>query len=118
MKEKASQRVIEELTMANDDRYKTFITQAPFAIAMLDRDMIFRAASQKYIDDYHLHFKPIFGTSLYEVFPGTEQKWKKIYHSALRGKIINGEDYVFERENGSFIWIRWDVRPWRNMAAT
>ena len=115
LKEKASQKVIEELTKSNDDRYKTFITQAPFAIAMVDRNMIFQAASQKYIDDHNLHFKPIFGTSLYDVFPGTEQKWKKIHRSALRGKVLNGEDYVFERDNGSFIWIRWDIRPWRNI---
>ena len=115
LKEKASQKVIDELTRANDDRYKTFITQAPFAIAMLDRDMVFRAASQKYIDDYHLHFKPIFGTCLYDVFPDMDKKWKKVHRSALRGKVFSGEEYVYERENGSNIWVRWDIRPWRDV---
>jgi len=118
LKEKASQKVIDELTRANDDRYKTFITQAPFAIAMLDSDMVFRAASQKYIDDYHLHFKPIFGASLYEVFPDMDKKWRKVHKSALRGKAFSGEEYVYERDNGSNIWIRWDIRPWRDVEGT
>lgn len=114
LREKASQKVIDELTRANDDRYKTFITQTPFAIAMLDTELVFRAASQKYIDDYHLHFKPIFGANYYTVFPEVNQKWSKIHKSALRGKQFNGEEHIFERENGSYIWIRWDIRPWRN----
>lgn len=114
LKEKASRKVIGELTKANDDRYKTFITQGPFAVAMLDQSMKFIAASQKYIEDYHLEFKLVEGSDYDDIFPASDPKWKKIHQAALKGKVLNGEDLSFQRENGSQIAIKWDIRPWRN----
>jgi len=114
LKEKSGKKAIEELTKSNDDRYKTFITQAPFALAMLDDKMIVKAASQKYVDDYHLNEQPVIGSYFYELFPMLGLQWKKIHKAALKGKGQSGEDYVFERQNGSAIWIKWDVRPWLN----
>jgi len=114
LKERSGKKAIEELTKSNDDRYKTFITQAPFALAMLDDKMIVKAASQKYVDDYHLNEQPVIGTYFYELFPTLGFQWKKIHKAALKGKTQSGEDYVFERQNGSTICIKWDVRPWRN----
>jgi len=116
LKDKASQKVLGELTKANDDRYKTFISQMPFAVAMLDREMNFIAASQKYIDDYQLQFKPVSGSGFYDVFPTLDDRWKRIHKAALKGKIMNGEEHSFQRVDRSQMWNRWDVRPWRNQA--
>jgi PAS domain S-box-containing protein len=113
LKEKAGKTAIEELTKANDDRYKTFITQAPFALVMLDDRMIIKAASQKYVDDYHLNEQALIGTYYYDLFPALGFQWKKIHKAALNGKAQSGEDYVFERQNGSKLCIKWDIRPWR-----
>jgi len=116
LKEKGSRKVIGELTKSNDDRYKTFITQGPFAVAMLDKQMNFIAASQKYIDDHHLQYRPVNGAGFYDVFPGLDHKWKKNHKAALNGKILNGEEHSFQREDRSQMWTRWDIRPWRNQA--
>ncbi|HMI01430.1 MAG TPA: PAS domain-containing protein [Pedobacter sp.] len=114
LKERSDQKVIRELTKANDDRYKTFITQSPFALAMLDDKMNVKAASQKYVDDYHLNDLPLIGSNFYDLFPSLDPQWKKLHKAALKGKSQSGEDYVFERQNGSTICIKWDIRPWRN----
>jgi len=111
--EKSSHELVEEINKVNDDRYKTFIAQAPFAIAMLDNQLVFKAVSQKFVDDYQLVGKPLIGFGFYHIFSKIEDKLIKIHQAALNGKANNGEEVFFERENGSRIWLRWDVRPWR-----
>jgi PAS domain S-box-containing protein len=112
LKEKHTQDLIDNLTRTNDDRFKIFVTQSPFAIAMFDKQLVFQAASQRFIDDYHLHHQPLTGTHLSAIFPNNDQKWTKIYKGALKGEIYHGEDAFIERENKSPLWIRYDVRPW------
>ncbi|AMR33490.1 hypothetical protein A0256_19720 [Mucilaginibacter sp. PAMC 26640] len=112
-REKSRLKITEQLTKANDDRYKVFITQVPFAVAMLDHNMCFISASQKFISDYHLDHKPVNGLSINQVFPTMKSHWKKMHQLALRGKIQSGEDLTCLAD-GSKKWTRYDIRPWRN----
>ncbi|AMR33566.1 hypothetical protein A0256_20125 [Mucilaginibacter sp. PAMC 26640] len=118
LKEKADLQLINDIKKASDDRYKTFITQSPFAIAMLDTQMMLMAASQKFLADYHIFEGAVVGIHFYKLFPDLDQKWKTMHKAALKGKTFTGEDTFFERSNGSHIWIKWDIRPWRKENAT
>jgi len=112
LKEKSMQVRIAEVTGANDERYKTFIIQSPFAIAMFDGQLLFQAASQKFIDTYRLNDKPLPGAYLYDLLPFLKPKWKKIFNAALRGKTLAGEDNLAASDNHPATWMRWDIRPW------
>jgi AraC-like DNA-binding protein len=113
LKNKAIQERIAELTSTNDERYKTFITQSPFAIAMFDGQLLLKAASQKFISDYGLKDQPLTGVSLYHLLPKLEPKWTKTFKAALKGKTFNGEDLFFGTLVHPAKWMRWDIRPWK-----
>lgn len=96
--------------------YKTLVEQTPAAIAMLDTDMVFMAASQKWILDNKLQTKEISGKSIYEVIPKIRLKHMEIFNSCLSGAINIAETEFSENENGIIYWLHWTVKPWYTKA--
>jgi PAS domain S-box-containing protein len=68
--------------------------------------------SERYLKDYKIKDKNIIGRHLYEVLPDLPQKWRKVHQETLKGKIFSEEMDVYEREDGSVEWTRWESRPW------
>ncbi|HEK20056.1 MAG: hypothetical protein C0191_00025 [Mucilaginibacter sp.] len=102
----------EILLKDSNERNRIFVEQAPNAIAMFDTQMCYLAASQKWLQDYHLVGKKIIGRSHYEIFPEIGEDWKQIHRDCLNGAINQCDEAGFERADGSVQWITWDVRPW------
>ncbi|MCB7480466.1 PAS domain-containing sensor histidine kinase [Christiangramia sediminis] len=93
---------------------KTFIENAPSAIAMFDTNMNYIKASDKWLKDYNIKDHKIKGKNHYELFPEIEDEWKKIHQRCLNGEIIKKEEDLFLREDGTKTWLNWEVRPWLN----
>jgi PAS domain S-box-containing protein len=91
---------------------KAFIERAPAAIAMLNTDLEFVAASQKWVDAYRLNNKNFIGKSLYDLFPNTGDNWKEIHQRCLKGAIERMDEDAFARADGTTQWLKWEVRPW------
>ncbi|APG59399.1 hypothetical protein LPB144_02790 [Christiangramia salexigens] len=91
---------------------KLFIDQAPTAIAMLDKDMRYIAASDRWMLDYNIQGRDIIGKSHYDIFPEIGEEWKKIHQECLHGVIHSREEDYFKREDGTETWLKWEVRPW------
>ncbi|MFD2917664.1 PAS domain-containing sensor histidine kinase [Psychroserpens luteus] len=91
---------------------KVFIEQAPTAIAMLDSNMCYIAASQRWITDYKMERQDIIGRSHYDLFPEIGDDWKANHQKCLRGAIDICDEAPFVRADGTTQWIFWDVRPW------
>ncbi|WP_405296207.1 PAS domain S-box protein [Algibacter sp. Ld11] len=98
-----------ELKDANN---KIFIEQAPTAIAMLDTNMCYIAASKKWISDYKMEDEEIIGRCHYDLFPEIGDDWKANHQKCLNGAIDKCDEAPFVRSDGSTQWIFWDVRPW------
>jgi PAS domain S-box-containing protein len=96
----------------SNERNKIFIQQAPTAIAMFDKTMIYLAASEKWAEQYALQGTEIIGRSHYEVFPEIGEDWKAIHEACLKGEINQCQGAPFERADGTVQWISWDARPW------
>lgn len=94
------------------ERNRSFIDQAPSAIAMFDNNICYLAASGKWLTDYHLEGREILGKSHYEIFPEIGEQWKKIHRECLQGATNTCDEVSFERADGTTQWISWDVRPW------
>jgi len=56
---------------------RVFVEQVPVAIAMLDRDMRYLAASRRYLTDYSV--KDVIGRGHYEVFPEMPERWREVH---------------------------------------
>ncbi|MGP1990612.1 PAS domain S-box protein [Zobellia laminariae] len=97
---------------SQEEYQKMFIEQASTAMAMVDNDMCYIAASPSWIKDYGLEGIELIGRSHYEIFPEIGDDWKDMHNRCLNGATDICEETAFERTDGSIQWIYWDVRPW------
>ena len=99
----------------SEERLRLFIEHAPAAIAMLDRDLRYMAASRRWLHDYHLT-GDLTGRRHYEIFPRIKAAWREANQRALAGESLHSEGESYRGADGSQHWIRWDVLPWRDAA--
>ncbi len=90
----------------------SFVQAAPAAIAMVDIDMTYIAASRRWYEDYKLKHEDILGKTHYEVFPDLPEHWIKIHSDCLKGKSMKKEEDFFILADGSEMWLRWEIIPW------
>ena len=94
---------------------RSFIEEAPTAIAMLDDQMHYIVASERWRHDFGLTNVPIIGRSHYDLFPNLPERWKAVHRRCLAGAIEHCSEDSFQRADGSLQWLRWEVRPWRTV---
>lgn len=82
------------------------------AMALLDTNMCYIAASPKWITDYGLAGTDITGKNHYQIFPEISEQWKTVHRRCLAGGTEHCEEEVFVRHDGSVQWLKWDVKPW------
>ena len=95
-----------------EKHHQIFIEQTPTAIAMLDTNMVYLAASKQWIRDFKLEKETIIGRSHYDIFPEIGDDWKAKHQKCLQGAIDICDEAPFYRSDGTIQWIYWDVRPW------
>ncbi|MGN6397832.1 MAG: PAS domain-containing protein [Mucilaginibacter sp.] len=111
-----TQRLMDKIKKEHEDRYKILVEQTPIAIALVDKELRFFAASQKWISDYNLNSKDFIGERLYDVFPGSEITYSDMFASCLKGDINKCDEEFIDTLDGRPAWMRWDIRPWYNDA--
>src|SRR5271166_1485151 len=92
---------------------ESFVSAASSAVAMFDGDMVYVAASRRWISDFRLSASPV-GQSHYLLFPEIPEHWKAVHRKCLAGAVEHLEAVALPRANGSLQWVRWDGRPWRD----
>ena len=103
----------EELIRLNAEQLGNFVEQEPVAMAMFDRDMRYLAASGRWREIFNLT-RDLVGKSHYNDLPESSSRWKEIHRQALAGETIRNEEDKFVRLDGTTLWLRWEVRPWRD----
>lgn len=98
--------------MVHNSFLRTFIDDAPAAIAMFDRNMRYIAASKRWLSDFNLGDRDLAGRSHYEIFPEISMQWREVHARCLAGATERADAELFVRSDGSQQWITWEVRPW------
>jgi PAS domain S-box-containing protein len=106
-------RKASDVLAEREEQLRLYAEHIPAATAMFDRDMRYLVASGRWIEDFGLAGQAILGRSHYEVFPDMPQRWIEVHRRCLEGAIEKSDEDRFERADGTVIWLRWEVRPWR-----
>jgi PAS domain S-box-containing protein len=102
----------EALLHESQVRLRLLVDHAPVSLAIFDLNMRYLEASQRWREDYLAGQGNITGRSHYEVSPEAPEKWKAIHQRGMAGETISAEEDRLERQDGSVLWLRWEVRPW------
>lgn len=105
-------QLYEQKLLGERNVLKDFVSSAPAAIAMFDREICYLAASEQWSREYGLVHRDLIGLNHYEVFPEVSDAWKKIHQSCLSGTIERNDRELFTRKDGARQWMKWEVRPW------
>jgi signal transduction histidine kinase len=52
------------------------------------------------------------GHSHFDIFPDIPDHWKQLLRRCLTGETIQAQEERWDREDGSILWLRWEIRPW------
>ncbi|MBQ4818470.1 PAS domain-containing protein [Aquimarina sp. MMG016] len=94
------------------ERNKSFIQQAPTAIAMFDEEMKYLAASQEWFNVFKINDTDIIGKSYYSVLPEIGNRWKTSHEKCLQGEVIKNNEEQIKNVDGSTQWLSWEFSPW------
>jgi len=89
------------------------IANAPIGMAMFDASMQYMAHSERWLHDFGLTGQSIVGRGHYEVFPDIPERWKAAHRLALSGVVVSNPEDVFDRADGSRVYLRWAIHPWQ-----
>ncbi|HEX2951818.1 MAG TPA: MASE3 domain-containing protein, partial [Armatimonadota bacterium] len=102
-------------TKEHEDQLRSFIEDAPAALAMFDRQMRYMSASKRWLRDYHLEGRNVIGLSHYDVFPEIPERWRTDHARGLAGESLHADEDRFVRFDGNIQWLRWEIRPWKDI---
>jgi PAS domain S-box-containing protein len=91
---------------------KTFIAQAPIAIAMFDRHMNYLETSGQWLHEYGRGYASLTGRNHYQVHPDLPDRWKQVHQQCLNGALLKNDEDLWIQADGSQRWSRWAVMPW------
>jgi PAS domain S-box-containing protein len=106
-------RLAEQASQESDERLRLFMENVPASIAMFDREMRYVAVSRRWRLEYLGAAECVLGQSHYEVFPECPERWRAAHRRGMAGEIVRVEEDVWQLADGSEIWARYEVRPWR-----
>lgn len=102
----------EEALKKSRAQLKTFVSQAPIAIAMFDRNMNYLETSGRWLHDFGRGYANLNGLNHYQVYPDLPEKWKQVHQQCLSGAMLKNDEDLWIQADGSKCWLRWAVMPW------
>ena len=102
----------EEALRISEMQLGLFVEQAPVHLALFDLDMVYIAASRRWIDEYGRGHKVLRGLCHYAVNPDVPERWKEIHRRGMAGEFQQCEEDLWIQKDGSKHWLRWAVHPW------
>ncbi|HVQ28742.1 MAG TPA: response regulator, partial [Vicinamibacteria bacterium] len=93
---------------------RQIVAHAPVAMALLDRELRYVAASERWSEDFRLKSPHLLGRPQHEVFPEMSERYREALRQALEGERVSLSEDEVELGDGSRAFMRFTAHPWRN----
>ncbi len=93
---------------------RQIVAHAPVAMALLDREMRYVAASERWSADLRLKDPMILGRAQHEVFPEMSEAYREALRRALLGEPVSLPEDEAELGDGTRAFLRFTAHPWRD----
>ena len=97
----------------NSELMRLFMEATPLTIAMFDKDMKYLMASKSWKIEYRAGDQEMIGRCHYEIFPNQPARWRDVHNRCLAGATERCEKDRYILDDGTELWLQWEVRPWR-----
>jgi PAS domain S-box-containing protein len=109
-------RKLGELAIERErEQLRSIVSHAPVAMAILDRDLRYVAYSERWLKYWRLRGRPLLGRRHEELFPSLPAAYHDALAQALAGKVVTRREDPFALGDGSKVYIRWTMHPWRRL---
>lgn len=105
-------RQAESALRESRDLFELFISNAPVALAMLDREMRYLAVSRHWLEMHGLEGRQMRGLAHYEVVSHISEEWKAQHRRALAGEAVYAGESQLQSPIGKVQWVRRKLCPW------
>jgi PAS domain S-box-containing protein len=95
------------------EQLRRVVAHAPVAMAMLDRDGRHVAHSSRWLRYLGSADPSVVGRTIAEVWPSMPERYRSVLERALAGEVVSEPEDAIEREDGTRVYLRWTVHPWR-----
>ncbi len=90
------------------------VQAAPVALVMTDLELRVIQASPRWFGERRFTPEQVIGRSLYEILPGSRERWSDAFDRALAGETVRGDKVRLDLPNSQTRWIRSEHTPWRD----
>ena len=78
-----------DMARASERQMALLVENAPFAVAMFDREMRYLVVSPRWREIFKLGGREHIGLPLRQVFPGMPRRFREAEHRVLQGEVVN-----------------------------
>jgi PAS domain S-box-containing protein len=96
------------------------VEQLPASIAIFDADLRYLAVSHRFLSEMECIFsrrlpspRELIGRSVYEILPDLPSRWLEAQVRVLAGEELAEQEDFVSHEDGSPVFLRWSLKPWR-----
>lgn len=99
--------------LKHDPLCRLSIDNLPYATAILDSNLKYLMASQRWLSEMELENQDIVGRSLAAGIFHPSRQMKEACQNCLRSATETHVEEPIGRADGSNHWFRWNIRPWK-----
>jgi two-component system sensor histidine kinase/response regulator len=96
------------------EQLRQIVAHAPVAMAMLDREGRHVAHSARWLRYLATSDPSVVGRTIADVWPTMPGRYRTVLERALGGEVVSEPEDAIEREDGTRVYLRWTVHPWRD----
>jgi len=111
-------KLLEQALEREREQLRQIVTHAPVAMAVLDREGRHVAHSGRWLRYVGVDEPSVVGRTLRELWPDMPARYDEVFRRVLEGEVVSEPEDALERADGSRVWLRWTVHPWRDSAGT